>query len=105
MTFGGRAALRDFAAKAIGGPETRGRMHLNFPLFFERRGAHVVLTSYLSSAQWRPPAPQQAFGSIRHIEDHFVKTPDGWRMKERVIALWTTETVAEIADQRTQRDP
>ena len=96
-TFAGAEGLREFARKAIGGPETRGRMHLNFPLYFARRGDAIVLTSYLSTAQWKPPAPPQSFGSIRYIEDHLVKTPAGWRMKERVIALWSADTIEDIA--------
>jgi hypothetical protein len=91
--YGGGEGLRRFAAKAIGGEETCGRMHLNFPLFFRRDGNAVILSSYLSAASWRPPAPPQAFGSLRYIEDRCVKIEGRWRIAERFISLWNSETV------------
>lgn len=94
--YEGAEGLQRFAAKAIGGEEIRGRMHLNYPLFFRRDGAAIVLTSYLSTAQWRPPAPPTSFGSLRYVEDRCVLTPEGWRIAERTIFLWNSDTVAEI---------
>jgi hypothetical protein len=85
--------LRRFAVKAIGGERTRGRMHLNFPLFFRRDGDAIVLSTYLSSAQWRLPDPPQAFGSLRYVEDRCVKVDGTWRIRERAIHLWNDATM------------
>ncbi len=95
--FSGTSGLQEFALKAIGSPNIRGRMHLNFPLFFTRDQDIIILRSYLSAAQWSPPQPPKAFGSTRFIEDRFVKTQAGWRIKERAIYLWNADTVDEIA--------
>lgn len=100
--YRGASGLQEFARKAIGGLEIRGRMHLNFPLYFSREGDLIVLRSYLSAAQWSPPQPPKAFGSTRFIEDRFVRTPAGWRIMERAIYLWNAETVEEVA--RTVRE-
>jgi hypothetical protein len=91
--YEGADGLRRFAAKAIGGAETCGRMHLNFPLFFRRDGEAVILSSYLGAAHWRPPTPPQAFGSLRYIEDRCVTIDGAWRILERSISLWNSETV------------
>ncbi len=94
--YEGLEGLSRFAAKAIGGPETTGRMHLNFPLFFRRDGAGVVLKSYLSTARWRLPEPPHAFESLRYIEDRFVKVDGSWRIQERTIYLWNNMTVPHL---------
>lgn len=96
--YEGFEGLSRFAAKAIGGPELTGRMHLNFPLFFRREGATVVLKSYLSTARWHLPEPPQAFESLRYIEDRFVKVAGGWRIQERVIFLWNNMTVPQFRE-------
>ena len=94
--YEGPEGLKRFAAKAIGGEETRGRMHLNYPLFFKRQGDVVILSSYLSAAQWRLPNPPQAFGSLRFIEDHCVKVDGFWRIQKRSINLWNDQTVGRF---------
>jgi hypothetical protein len=97
-SFQGPEELKQFAAKAIGDASIKGRMHLNFPLYFRREGQIIVLSSYLSSAQWTLPEPPKAFSSIRYIEDRFILTPNGWRIKQRIIHLWNSENVDALAD-------
>ncbi len=94
--YEGQEGLSRFAAKAIGGPDASGRMHLNFPLFFRRDGVAVVLNSYLSTARWQLPHPPQAFGSLRYIEDRCVKVGGCWRIQERAIHLWNDATVPHL---------
>jgi hypothetical protein len=102
--FSGPDGLRAFATRAVGGDNVRGRMHLNFPLYFRREGNVVVLSSYLSSAQWRLPDPPRAFGSLRYIEDRCIKTSEGWRIQERSISLWNDQSVASLRQSRADRD-
>jgi hypothetical protein len=94
--YAGPQGLRRFVAKAIGGDDTSGRMHLNFPLFFQRDGEAIVLASYLSAARWRLPDPPQAFGSLRYVEDRCVKVDGAWRIRERAIHLWNDRTVEQL---------
>ena len=96
-TYQGQNGLKEFAAKAIGGAEIKGRMHLNFPLFFRREANLIVLSSYLSAAQWALPEPPKAFGSTRYIEDRFILTPAGWRIQQRAIHLWNSANVDALA--------
>ena len=96
-TYQGYEGLQVFAAKASGGAEIKGRMHLNFPLFFRREGHVIILSSYLSAAQWALPDPPKAFGSLRYIEDRFILTPAGWRIQKRSIHLWNSANVEAVA--------
>jgi hypothetical protein len=92
--YSGCEELRRFAEK-VAGPDTAGRMHLNFPLFFAQEGPVVVVHSYLSIAQWCPPAPPTSFETLRYVRDHCVRCDDGaWRILGRHIANWNRDTRA-----------
>ena len=93
--YEGEAGLRKFAQRVIGDASVRGRMHLNHPLFFRRKGECVALRSYMMPVQLRPDAPQETIRSLRHTEDTFVKTEAGWRIKERAIFVWDQASRAD----------
>ncbi|CDO35245.1 nuclear transport factor 2 family protein [Novosphingobium sp. KN65.2] len=82
--FTGPEGLRVFAASAIGGPEARGRMHFNQPLFADWVGRDVLHRSYLLVPQCAGDGSVEIV-ALRYVEDRFTHTDQGWRIAERAI--------------------
>lgn len=90
--YEGPDGLRRFVIRASGGESARGRMHINRPLFIERRGVEVFMRSYLIAAQSTLSQAAMTVVAMRYIEDTFIRTPAGWRIKERAIYRWNEQT-------------
>lgn len=86
--YEGPAQLREFALRAIGGPEACGRMHVNRPLFAERLGGDILLRSYLMVPHIDGSDRTVTLATLRYIEDRFRLTDAGWRIRERAIFPW-----------------
>ncbi len=83
-----RDGIRRFARLVTGNRGTRGRMHLNLPLFMVRLENGVTLRSYLCVVQWVAEPERKAIRTLSYSDDTCVRTGDGWRIKERVIWRW-----------------
>lgn len=83
--YQGTAALAEFARKAVGGTQERGRMHFNQPLFVEPVGDDIVMYSYLMVPQRSPQDESMTIVALRCIKDRFRRAEQGWLIAERVI--------------------
>lgn len=86
--FESHDGIRRFAQAVTGNPATRGRMHLNHPLYVLPAENGVTLRSYLCVVQWIAEPERKAMRTLSYSDDTCVRTGAGWRIRERVIWRW-----------------
>lgn len=80
-------------------PFLDGTMHLVGNHLCELAGDEAVAETYGTATHWRAPYddPRTTFTSGFRYVDHFVRTPTGWRIRERwAVREWARSDVGRI---------
>ena len=80
--------LRQWTEDAVKLPSARGRQHVAHPLYFFPKGDAWVVRSYLNILHSDPATGEKKIRNMSYSEDTVVKTPQGWRIRERRNGLW-----------------
>lgn len=80
-------------------PFLDGTMHLVGNHLCELDGDQAVAETYGTATHWRAPYddPRTTFTSGFRYVDHFVRTPDGWKIKERfAVREWARSDAGRV---------
>jgi hypothetical protein len=84
--------LRKFAIEDTTQANVRGRQHLVQPLYTRANKGGYTVRSYWMVVQWILSTNKMDIRRIGWSDDTCVKTPQGWRIKERMVMRWNDES-------------
>jgi hypothetical protein len=89
--YRGSDQLRQFVSDAMKNPTFRGHQHNIEPLYFEAVPGGYKLSSYWMILFWQNGTPPSV-EMMGYSDDTVTKVDGEWRIKERIVGSWTSET-------------